>query len=215
MRYLILLLLLMSCAMTCSLASADSELGPTEYTKSSKDKKYVFVMLAPAKWRQFGKLHYKYPKSGLYLNNGSRTPLWTVDWYEFDVEISSDGQYLVRWGTWPRFGDKYETLALAFYNNGKLIRQYRVKDLVANPKYLPFSISHYQWLRDKSFNDKNKRLTVVTYKGWGSPGSEYKAGKKYIFDIKSGKVTNGSLPYHRRLRTQANKRLCWQGVSFG
>lgn len=66
--------------------------------------KYIFVILRPARHRQYaydyevypdatsfkstsmdGLLFKKYPTSGLYRNDGSTNPLWTVDWFSFDV----------------------------------------------------------------------------------------------------------------------------------
>src|SRR4051794_40464122 len=74
-------------------AFADSPAPPTSYKKLTPDQKYVFVMLSPfAPDREAGRLiepyasdvrtiRETYPNSGLYPNDGSTTPLWTVDWY--------------------------------------------------------------------------------------------------------------------------------------
>src|SRR5687767_1053443 len=83
-------------------AFSDEESSPSEYTKVTSNKKYIFVMLRPLERRGETGLYKKYPKSGLYLNNRSTKPLWTVDWYAFDVKVSADGQYLIRYGPWPR-----------------------------------------------------------------------------------------------------------------
>ena len=39
-----------------------------------------------------------YTQSGLYRNDGSRDPLWTFDWYAYNVDVAADGVHLVRHG---------------------------------------------------------------------------------------------------------------------
>lgn len=41
-----------------------------------------------------------YPKSGLYKNDGSTLPVWTVEWFAQEVEPLSDGIHIVRCGPW-------------------------------------------------------------------------------------------------------------------
>ena len=63
-------------------AAADSEGSSYEYSMKSADEKYIFVMLRGCNHGE--DIHFypseKYPESGLYLNDGSAVPLWTVDW---------------------------------------------------------------------------------------------------------------------------------------
>jgi hypothetical protein len=51
-------------------------------------------------------LRIKYPCSGLYRNNGSSTPIWTVDWYSYSFYLFPDGEHLVRRGPWNSIEDK-------------------------------------------------------------------------------------------------------------
>ena len=62
-----------------------------------------------------GTLSKRYEKSGLYQNNGSTTPLWTVDWYAYRVHIVSVGVHMVRPGPWAT-GTRNP--AVTFYRNG-------------------------------------------------------------------------------------------------
>ena len=94
---------------------ADSPAAPFSYKQVTKNGKYVFVMLVHTAGDQESKaLQAQYPNSGLYRNDGSRTPLWNVGWYAFKVDVSSDGKHLVKGGEWPQIGDKGEAEAVSF-----------------------------------------------------------------------------------------------------
>lgn len=164
---------------------ADSPAPQYDYTKTVAKEKFIFVMLSipddPSAYGQGGaeqdpKIRSQYTQSGLYLNDGSTEPLWTVDWYAFEVSLSSDGEHLVKWGPWA-FSNNYSELALAFYRNGQEISRYRVNDLVADPSSLPHTVSHYTWVRYSSFDDEQGTLSVTTL-----------TNEKYLFDIKSGEI---------------------------
>jgi hypothetical protein len=184
------------CCTIINVAIADEEAGPNEYRVVTADKRHVFVMLMPEYSRQWSEalgghphLHKIYPKSGLYLADGSKTPLWTVDWYG-GVELSLDGRYLVRWGPWAPARDlKYTTLAVAFYKDGVKLRSYAVRNLVSNPTKLPYSSDHYQWLHSIIFNPRTNRLAIKTFRG-RSPDDEYaeRPGTQLTFDITTGKI---------------------------
>lgn len=111
------------------------------------------------------KLRTNYPCSGLYRNDGSDTPLWTVNWYAFWVFVHPDGKHLIRMGRWPRFDDRYDELAVAFYRNGNELEKFTIQDLVANPKLLPRSVSHYEWRKDVAFDEKSGILHIETETG--------------------------------------------------
>ncbi len=170
-------------------ALADSVAPPTDYTRVTEDGRYVFVMLVPKGYPTYAEkdetIRRRYPQSGLYLKDGSATPLWTVDWYAYEVKVSSDGHHLVRWGPWPTKYD-YDALAVAFYEDGRETKDYRVKDLVAIPQRLPESVSHYTWRKDSSFDDSRDRLAIETLNG-----------EQYVFDTTSGELVGGSLPSKR------------------
>lgn len=181
-------------------ANLDSEGLPFDYIRPAKGGKYIFVMLRPARQRQYaydyqvypdassfkstskdGLLFKKYPASGLYRNDGSTNPLWTVDWFSFDVRPCSDGVHLVRFGPWVRSADGGKTLAVAFYRSGVKIRSFAVRDLIRNFEELPHSISHYQWKKSDSFDDVGKRLRIEIFRGYN-----YASGGSIFFDITTG-----------------------------
>lgn len=70
-----------------------------------------------------------YPASGLYPH-GSMVPLWTVDWHEVNVVVSEDGHHLARLA-WSR-GSDLNHPAIMFYEDGKEIRSWSMRELVRN-----------------------------------------------------------------------------------
>lgn len=115
-----------------------------------------------------------YAASGLYHSGDRTKPLWTVQWYAHTVYLSGDGRYLVRMGPWASGADD---LAVAFYDRGRLIKQYSVQDLVADTESLPRSVSHFQWRREVEFDEANQQLLLATLND-----------EAYVFDITSGKA---------------------------
>jgi hypothetical protein len=92
--------------------------------------------------------------------DGSDEILWrTEGWYSFEVFISRDGMYLVAMGPWNEGTEpKKEDMAVAFYREGKLLKQYSTADLVKDKSKVLASISHYRWLaRDVDRMAEGKR----------------------------------------------------------
>ena len=117
-----------------------------------------------------------YPESGLYPVDGSVVPIWTVNWHARNVLLSKDGRYLIRLGPWA---SNYDDLAVAFYDNGVLIRAYAIKDLVRDPEKLPRSVSHFQWDYEMQFDEDKNILHLSTY------GNEI-----YELDVTTGLLMN-------------------------
>jgi hypothetical protein len=194
-----------------STAFADSPAPPRDYSVVTESGEFVFVMLAREElsaYNQVGfirrdeELRQKYSQSGLYRNDGSSTPLWTVDWYSFSVEISSDGRHLAKFGPWAGSGD-YGELAIAFNEDAKEIASYRVDQLVTIPFYpfLPHSKSHYEWLKTSEFDDKQGTLDIETM-----------SGERYTFNIATGMPSNNLiLPWPKCLNFLALISLIWLG----
>lgn len=117
----------------------------------------------------------KYRKSGMYSNDGSTKPLWTVDWYSHVVLVASDGIHLVRTGPWASKGSDE---AFTLFSNGKLIRSYKISDLVKSIEDLPHSVSHFMWDDEDSWklDDGKQTLSVSTLNK-----------EHYVFDYRTGK----------------------------
>ncbi len=171
---------------------ADSAVPPRSYTVLSPNGQYVFVMIAPLsleeevaqyeEWyvARIREIRRTYPASGMYRNDGSTSPLWTVDWYASQVEVASDGMHLVRPGPAAmRPTDE----AVAFFANGQLVRAYRVADLVDLPWVLPRSVSHLLWQADARFDETSMRYTIRT-----------NHGEQIVFDVTTGTMIQASHP---------------------
>jgi hypothetical protein len=155
---------------------------------------YVFVMIAPkpveedGKWeaeervQEIKRIRASYTASGLYRNDGSRTPLWTVDWYAYEVYPASDGVHLVRPGLsrlWSPLdcGDS----AVEFYARGKRLCRYKIRELVDVPRLLiSYSVSA-KWRAEEEFDDKTLRYSVRTVQG-----------ERFVFDAATGDMLEGS-----------------------
>lgn len=173
-----MLIALLFFVMMCCTAVADTPAAPTPYSKVVGA--YRFVMLAKdgdsVVRSSSGKT---YPASGLYRDDGSVDPLWTVDWYAFEGQVffADDARYMSRLGPWPLAGN-YGELAVAFYDHGKLLKRYVVSDLVRRPEELPHSESHYSWHRNVSSDVAAARLSVET-----------EEGETLAFDMRTGERT--------------------------
>jgi hypothetical protein len=162
------------------LAHADEPVPVDDYIVDVGNGRYIFVMLASdsavVHEIQDDEIRAKYDKSGLYEFDETEEAIWTVDWYAFEVDISPDGKHLVRWGPWPSI-DGYDELALEFYENGVLLRSYRVSDLVAAPQKLPRTVSHLSWKAESEFNAEERELYLRT-----------ENDEEYRFDVTTGDV---------------------------
>ncbi len=189
---LVALLMSVTALLECPAARADKEAPPYSYRTYSLDGKYVFVMISPlplhedmgswieTKAAEIQAIRQMYCQSGLYRNDGSTKPLWTVDWYAFRVTVASDGISLVRHGRWASSTDEE---ACSFFANGKLLRSYEIRDLVDAPFLLEHTVSHFEWRNDDQFDDGN-----LEYKVWT------KDGNWYVFDLRTGNIQSQSRP---------------------
>ncbi len=122
-----------------------------------------------------------YPASGLYRNDGSVEPLWTVDWFGGAI-VSTDGVHLVRTG--PKWESSYHhVLAVGFYRSGQLLKAYSVADLVADPQDLPHSVSHFSWEREIALDEEAGQLYVATL-----------SGEEYYFNLSDGEIASRKAP---------------------
>ena len=133
---------------------------------------------------QYGNCYARSIPSGTYGNEG-RTQIFlveaeadrlihTYDWYAHTLRLEcnvagadgSVGVSVVGFGPWARGqAADDETLALAFYWNGRLLRRYSTLDLAERPDNVQASISHY---------------TVID----GVIGYQSIAGNRYAFAVR-------------------------------
>lgn len=169
---------------------ADSIAAPTSYKKEVGNGKYVFVMLTTESNKIMSKTNKEYSKSGLYENDGSVTPIWTVDWYQYEglIFITDDGDHIASLGPWATLSnsDKMDLnqLAISFYNKGSLVKQYYISDLVKNTSNISRSASHFEWRDNVEFDSNASTFTVTT-----------KDKNEYVFDVKNGNIIKKNIKW--------------------
>lgn len=162
--------------------------------------------------RKIFTLRKKYPCSGLYRNDGSITPIWTVDWYG-DVYLPGDGEHLIRQGPWTRQWEGGKTsnfngLAVAFYKNGLETAKYTINDLVKDKDAIKYSVSHLEWRKTQEF-DKDTGLLYI----------ETVDNIKYTFDIREISQSalgshNSCKPNYRFVDPQSTRQSLGIVISF-
>jgi hypothetical protein len=176
------------------------------YTAETADKKYLFVM------RDVGRSEYfisdKYEKSGMYLNDGSTTPLWTVDWKE-SIYLPNDGKHIIRIGR-LKYSATYREEAFTFFSEGNALKTYETKDLIAFPWLLPHSSNGYEGLNCSSLGlslpNDGALMKVDNGEGYSlNNGAVFdnekqtmqigtSHGDKYLFDFKTGNIISSERP---------------------
>jgi hypothetical protein len=198
MRYLLIpaTLALLACGQK---SYADKPAPPSTYKVLSADEKFVFVMIAPEpladELGRYNDDHKKvvkairdvYAKSGLYKNDGSKDPLWTVDWYAHGVSVASDGVHLVRFGPWPSMEEQGKNRkitkgdlaqkAFTVYAKGKEIHSFAIGDLVDDATKLPMTASHFTWHKDSRIDDGKGQFAVTTLDG-----------NRFLVELATGKI---------------------------
>ncbi|WP_411846040.1 hypothetical protein AAFN60_21235 [Roseibacillus persicicus] len=159
--------------------------GPHSYAITSRDGDFVFVMNAGPEGleheRGFG-ICYKVQAGGKF-EEVWRTSGWWSQW----IELSWDGKTLARVGCWSS-GDQDEvevgeSLALALYRQGKLLKEYKVSDLVEDVDALYPTTAGYEWwgeseLGEPKFRSWKDDFYLVT-----------KEGVKNSFELSAGSRT--------------------------
>lgn len=115
-----------------------------------------------ARVREEMRLRRKYPASGLYRNDGSTRPLWTVEWYEGgpdSIRVASDGVHLVRHPTLAN--DAYD-MGVTFYARGRPLRSYKVSELLLENDKMGYTSAYaYRWWENNELNDDAGTFTIM------------------------------------------------------
>jgi hypothetical protein len=178
----------------CDASCALSLRAKFTYTTLTQGGEFIFVMIAPTSAEkevqdlgeeqalEMRRIRNSYAVSGLYRNDGSRDPLWTVDWYAYEVYPVSDGIHLVRPGLsrlWSSLGTNAS--AVEFYAAGQLIRSYKIRELVDMPRLLLSNSDVPKWKLEQTFDDATGRYSLDTVHG-----------QRFVFDVKTGEILEGS-----------------------
>jgi len=168
--------------MQVTISFADSPKRPYDYTVETKNAQFEFRMFAP----DTDSSDTTNRNSGLYPNNTDSTdPLWSVDWYAFNVIPHSNGQHLVRQGPWA---SGTAELAVAFYKEGEELTSYRISDLITDESKLQYSVSHFQWRSEIIYEEDKDSLTISTLDG-----------NRYVFSLLTGELTDSRKTEHSDL----------------
>jgi hypothetical protein len=153
-----------------------------------------FFTILPPHWNNHGEVT-REPFGVAYelRDDGSLNELWRVKgWYSFRCFLSDDGRYLVRLNDWP-VGHKLskEDAAIAFYDRGKLLRQFSTADLVKDETKVHPSASHYEWFfRPKELAEDFPGPEAPQY---ADPTNTFCLttvdGITYTFDATKGEIT--------------------------
>ncbi|MEL7623104.1 MAG: hypothetical protein AAGU12_05895 [Clostridiales bacterium] len=183
-------LLLLCCAITfffCSPAYADTKAPATPYTILLDDGNKIFHMTP------LGQENEEQLKSGLYYNSDPLMNIYYIpederfnidySWGYFhngNIFFSRDGLHFAYVGVahTKGWGDLKGT-AIGFYQNGNLVKSYRVKDLIKDRSKVTFSVSSAWWeeWQKREYNEQENTLTVAT-----------KDGRIITFDITTGDI---------------------------
>jgi hypothetical protein len=137
--------------------------------------KFLLVMLFPPEntLNKENLLNKTYPQSGLYPNDGSNKPLWTLDHpFQGQVFVSADGDFLanVVFPAEPK-GD-----GVRFYHKGKLLRAYKVEEL-ARPDSIQNACPSCLWSENVGYDAAAEILTVMS-----------RDGRNWRFELRTGKA---------------------------
>ena len=186
--YMAILLTLILPKESTTLVYADEIPKQEDYTLEVGNK-YIFVMLStvpPSTYAtdsQFDEnIRSKYNHSGLYGKDDSLAPIWTVDWYsyEFQIDISLDGKYLIEWAYLSYRYSEYDSIAFTLFENGQEIRKYAINELVSFPFLLS---SPYEWKENSVFDKEQNSLWIRTSNG-----------EEYTIDLTTGEIMKGIRP---------------------
>lgn len=150
MRRSLSLLLTAMLVVMCDHGIADTPAVPYPWATVSENCQYVFKMVPP-KWvtKPNNVIEVERASFGVAYSideDGNFAELWRVEGlYTFQAFLSDDGRYLVAMGPWASDQEYLVDLAVAFYADGKLLKEHLVRDLILDPRTLSMSTSHYRW----------------------------------------------------------------------
>lgn len=149
-RFIIRTLAFVAAIISCAPLRADDEAAPSSWFATSGLGNVMFKMVVPKWGEKAGKDVLVREAFGVAYEideEGELKELWrTKGWHSREVYLSNDGRYLVRMGPWASDQVNHADLAIAFYDRGVLLKEYRVCDLLkdATNKVI-YSASHYVW----------------------------------------------------------------------
>ena len=189
-----------------SVARSDEEWAPFGHVTSSPSRQLYFRMVPPRGDTP--------GRGALYRvgQTGQDEKVWSVKgWYAQRVFVPDDGRSLVRLGDWPRgLAPKDSHLGVAFYRDGKLVKEYSTKDLIQDVSKVRPSVSHYQ------FFDWEDPPGLVSLHVNGSYHHVFRLrgidDVTYLFDPATGDIVNQSPSEQDIVKSEATALAIAQAV---
>jgi hypothetical protein len=144
---------------------AGSGVLPRVHANTSNNKQYLFIVAMPELDENYKVTFKGNGKAYKLKKDGSMQLLWEIpNWYTHKAHISNDGKFLVtraQPGLWFKFADP--TFAVSFYKEGKLIKQFMVKDLFIDPRNE--TVKHWEEINQEYPRIIENKYFLKTYKG--------------------------------------------------
>lgn len=169
---------------------------PGSWKQESADGRFVLVMVSPLPLEEDARpgdrhtaevqaIRAKYRQSGLYRNDGSTKPLWTIQyWDRSEAYIASDGLHLVVADDWY---DRRTLHVVTFYRSGTELATHRIDELIPSLHLAMALNGGFMISRDASvFDDQQLRYRVRTNQG-----------ETLEFDVTTGRLVEHSSPLPR------------------
>jgi hypothetical protein len=125
----------------------------------------------------------KYPLPGLYPDDGSTTPIWTMP-YQEQLKTSFGGRAYISSdrNSFVTIAQSHPGMALVFYHNSKVLKEYSYSPVDARrPKNQPCS---WEWFKEVYFDESTGVLVI-----------DHLNGKTFAYSIYTGEPT--SVPFSK------------------
>ena len=175
-----LVLLFISCLLVLlpPLVMAGAEDSPAAFITASRSGRCFFKMVpgSPAHGEAFE-----------VLADGGLKELWKVTgWYARQLYLADGGRTLVRVEPEPPGrGVSKEDLAIAFYQDGELVREYHTADLVKQPDAVRHGRTSYAWLAPAWVTVTDSKQANGTVRVERDPEAEPMLDAAGIFKLKT------------------------------
>lgn len=181
---------------------ADLPESPRAWIKTSERCDYLFKMV-PGKWRLEGgkSISERAPFGVAYKINedGDLIDIWHAEgWYAYGGHLSANGRFFVGYGPWGTDQEKHTDTAISFYDQGKLLKEYQVRELIKKPEFIENSVSHYMWTpatqtEPNGFQDTSFHLVMIDK-------------TIYTFDVATGNIIATGIDAGALSRTEVRQR---------
>lgn len=172
-----------------AVASADWPNVPSVWVTASDNGRSMFKMVPAKSKRIDDKVVTEREAFGVAYSvseDGELKELWRAEgWYGYRGHLTNDGRYLVRLGPPMQEGSIASDLAIAFYDQGKLLKEYKVGELLKDEQALVHTSSHYIWQPEKQTDPTG------FFPGMNSHFHLVMADKtSYAFDVATGAIVD-------------------------